>query len=340
MYRPPTTSFLTYIGTMHRFTRAATVVTMALLLAASGAAGVASPAATAGTDGAQAFERAQANGLTAGANVTLTFPNQSTNGTAVTVESVLLPEGGFVQITDGTGATVGQTDYLDPGFYREIEVALDEPLAANRSLTAFAIRDANDNEQLDGTGPGNDTDAVYRTAAGDAVVDGAFVRLAEPAQPENVTDDNETNVTDDNETNATASLTFENQASNGTTVVVDRAVLPRGGFVVVHTATLLEGDDAESVRGVSEYLAPGTHSNVTVQFDQPITDTRRLVVVSYRDTNGDRTFEFYERNRSVDAPYFRDGNNVVADDAFVTVQAANATADGGNATAGGGNATA
>lgn len=361
---------------------------MAILLATSGVAGFASTAATAGADDVQAFERTQTGNETAGGNASVTVQNQTTNGSVVTVESVTLPEGGFVEITNENGFAVGHTEYLDAGSYQEVTVTLDRQLSANQSVTAFVLRDANGNQEYDGTGPGNETDAPYTTAAGEAVTDEAQVQVtagpqqAGAAQNEtnvpagnqtNVTADNqtnvtaenvtnETNVTAENETNATgnvtnettqnetnvtaqnqtnatrnvtnetASLAFEDQTSNGTTVVVDRAVLPRGGFVVVHTAALLEGEEAGSVRGVSEYLEPGTHENVTVRLDQPITDSQRLVAVAYRDTDGDRSFAFYEQNRTVDAPYVRDGGAAVADAASVTVEAANATAGGGNTT--------
>lgn len=362
-----------------RFIRAAAAVAMAILVGTSGVAvaGIASTAATAGTDGAQALERTQAGNETADGNATVTLQNQSSNGTAVTVASVTLPEGGFVEITDENGMPVGHTGYLDAGSYQEVTVTLDRSLSANQTVTAFVIRDANGNQQYDGTGPGNETDAPYTAATGEAAADEAFVRVtAGPEQAEaprnetNVTVDNETNVTgnvtnetavnetnvtednvtganvtegnvseenvtEDNRTNVTgepASLAFEDATSNRSAVVVQRATLPRGGFVVVHSEALLEGREAESVRGVSTYLPPGTHRNVTVRLDEPIPDSQRLVAVAYRDTDGDESFAFYEQNQTVDAPYFQDGNVAVADAAFVTVEAANATADGGNVT--------
>ncbi|QCS42597.1 hypothetical protein [Natrinema versiforme] len=49
----------------------------------------------------------------------------------------------------------------------------------------------------------------------------------------------------DNETeNETATVTFENQTSNGTAVAVNNTTLPEGGFAVIHAAAPVDGDNA------------------------------------------------------------------------------------------------
>jgi hypothetical protein len=179
---------------------------------------------------------------------------------------------------------------------------------------------------------------------------------ATPALQENNTTGNDTtgNATDatgDNATagNATANVTFDNQTSNGSAVVVENATLPEGGFVVVHLATpenqtvnatenetvdlaLTRNLTAGAVVGNSTYLEPGEHENVTVTLDQPITDDQYLIATPYRDANGNQSFDGPE----TDDPYTSDGEPVT-DEAYVTVEG-NATA--GNATANAtGNAT-
>ena len=147
-------------------------------------------------------------------------------------------------------------------------------------------------------------------------------------------------------TNAT--VTVENQTSNGTTVTVDAATLPDGGFVVMHNAlSLEEGGPVESVVGSSAYLEPGTHENVTVRLNESGTaanatvtleETLRngtgLVAMAHRDTDGDRNLTFVESNGTTDGPYTVNGT-AVTDEAFVTLEADNGTATATPAATGG-----
>lgn len=103
------------------------------------------------------------------------------------------------------------------------------------------------------------------------------------------------------------------QTSNGTSVRVSIAALPEGGFVAVHTMNYsaersgtyntTKRIDPESVIGVSDYLAPGTHENVPVELSEPVNSTRELVVIAYHDTNRNENYEFVRSNGTVDGPY-------------------------------------
>jgi hypothetical protein len=116
-----------------------------------------------------------------------------------------------------------------------------------------------------------------------------------------------------------ATVTFENQTTDGTTVTVQSVTVPEGGFVAVHDATLLEGDAVGSVVGVSEYLEPGTHEDVTVALAEPLDDNATLIAMPHLDTDGDEVYSFVLSNGSVDGPDTVDGEAVV-DDAAVTVE--------------------
>ncbi|MFW6002792.1 MAG: DUF7282 domain-containing protein, partial [Halanaeroarchaeum sp.] len=126
-----------------------------------------------------------------------------------------------------------------------------------------------------------------------------------------------------------ANVTFEDQTSNGTTVVVDEVHLSEGGFVVIHeSASLAEGDALGSTIGVSEYLTPGTHENVTVTlFDVPGQDFETtalendtdLTAMPHLDTNDNMAFEFVTEEGAEDGPYTTDGEPVV-DDAMITIE--------------------
>jgi PGF-CTERM protein len=137
------------------------------------------------------------------------------------------------------------------------------------------------------------------------------------------------NATEDNTTTENGpdvSLRFPDQRSDGTTVYVESVTLPDGGFVAIHdnyttprnTTIEVNGTPTEiissnSIIGVSSYLDPGTHQNVTVQlFNLPGEESDRaqltqsyedMVATVHRDTNGNTAFDFTPANRTVDTPY-------------------------------------
>ncbi|UWG47957.1 S-layer-forming halobacterial major cell surfaceglycoprotein [Halanaeroarchaeum sp. HSR-CO] len=257
----------------------------------------------------------------------VTFEDQTSNGTTVVVDEVHLSDGGFVAIHesaslaegDAVGSVIGVSEYLTPGTHENVTVTLfDVPgadfdgtsLDADTDLTAMPHVDSNDNMAFEFVSEEGAEDGPY-TEDGEAVVDDASVTIEEDAEP-------------------TASVTFDDQTSNGTAVVVDEANLSDGGFVVIHeSASLAEGDALGSTIGVSEYLSPGTHENVTVTlFDVPgqdfteteLEDDTNLTAMPHLDTNDNSEFDFVSEEGAEDGPYTEDGEAVV-DDAMVTVEA-------------------
>ncbi|MDX5987461.1 MULTISPECIES: DUF7282 domain-containing protein [Haloferax] len=117
-----------------------------------------------------------------------------------------------------------------------------------------------------------------------------------------------------------ASVSFEDQATGGTTVTVDSVTLPEGGFVTIHDASLSDGSVLGSVVGSSTYLDAGTHENVTVHLDDPIDESGTFVAMPHMDTDDDRVYSFVAANGNADGPYTADGGAVV-DDAMVNASA-------------------
>lgn len=108
-----------------------------------------------------------------------------------------------------------------------------------------------------------------------------------------------------------ASITFEDQESNGTVVTVDEVGLSDGGFVV------LTDDDGEELV-VSEYLDEGTHESVTIEQDEDGPELLgSLTATVHQDTTGDETFAYHETDGEEDRPYLADGFPV-SDSATVT----------------------
>jgi len=140
---------------------------------------------------------------------------------------------------------------------------------------------------------------------------------------ETTTRADETTTMADGAENATASVIFLNQSAgftftdgepNTTTVVLERVVVPEGGFLVIHEARNVSGDYASAenvsvgpVVGNSTYLEPGEHSNVVVELNETISESQTLVAMPHRDTNDNQQYEFPE----ADDPYTMDGAPVI-----------------------------
>ncbi|APW98004.1 hypothetical protein CHINAEXTREME_09520 [Halobiforma lacisalsi AJ5] len=117
-----------------------------------------------------------------------------------------------------------------------------------------------------------------------------------------------------------ATISFDDQESDGDSVVIDSVELSEGGFVAVYDGVTVDADP-DAVLGASAYLEPGGHENVTVEFDEPLEESRPLVAVVHHDTTDDETFRYVESDGEDDEPYVSDGGGPVLDGAFVTVEA-------------------
>jgi hypothetical protein len=267
-------------------------------------------------------------GAGAGTNAStmVAFTNQTTSGTNVTISSVTLSKGGFVVIhgpgyanqgiVSGSAITVSR--YLSPGTHRNVTIQfsngvpgavsnVSEFSGAYAPLSAVVYADTNGNHHYDYVESVGQNDTAYRRN-GSRVDDQARV----------VTQDQL-----DRKTQPTAAVTLTNQSAADGTLTVERVRLPHGGWVVVHNQTYLaENDPLTSVGGRSTYLSAGVHRNVTVRLDQPLTRSQTVVAVPYRDTNGNKRYDYLRSGGVYDAGYVnRTGQNatIVTDRAHVSV---------------------
>jgi len=233
-------------------------------------------------------------------SASVSMADQTSDGQTVVVEDVDLSEGGFVTIHDSSlfagdtfGSAVGTSAYLEAGHHESVTVTLDEPVRSTNTLVPMAHEDTNDNEEYDfvTSEGGADGPFVYD---GGAVVDTARVGVQ-------------------------AVVGASAQSTDGSTVTVDSVTLHDGGFVTIHDASVTEGAVFESVRGTSEYLAPGTHENVTVELDQPLSENATVVPMAHEDTNGNEQYDFPSSEGAEDGPYVAAGGAVVTT-ADVTVE--------------------
>ena len=185
--------------------------------------------------------------------------------------------------------------------------------------------DGLDNETDDGLVGDNETDDGLDNETDDGLDNETDDGL------DNETDDGLDNETDDEQpAEPNASVTFDDQETDGSTVTVESVNVSEGGFVTIHDSSLLEGATFDSVVGSSEYLEPGEHEDVEVQlfddetvpgaeFDQDaLEDNETLIAMPHLDTNDNETYDFLETDGEEDGPYTEDGEAVI-DDAEITV---------------------
>jgi len=86
---------------------------------------------------------------------------------------------------------------------------------------------------------------------------------------------------------AWASLQAQDPVVEDGQLTIESASLSEGGYVVVHA----EDADGE-VLGVSDYLASGSHSEVTIQLDSPPSSGQRVAFVVHQETNGNNQLDY------------------------------------------------
>ncbi|MFC7044581.1 BGTF surface domain-containing protein [Halobacteriaceae archaeon GCM10025711] len=113
---------------------------------------------------------------------------------------------------------------------------------------------------------------------------------------------------------SSAALVFDNQTTDGTTLLVDSVSLSHGGHVVVRTS---DG----TVLGTSGYLDAGDHDDVPVALASALSANATLTATAHFDTDGDGTYDA----KGADEAY-RENGSAVADTANVTLQRTTTTA--------------
>ena len=220
------------------------------------------------------------------------FNNQTTEGETVTVDSVTVPEGGFVAIhnlslQDGNtlGSVIGVSEYLEAGTHEDVEITLFEGVEgtefsqstlknnADIPLIAMPHSDTDGDEEYGFVASNGSEDGPY-TAGGGALVDQALMDVGG----------------DDTET---ATVDFDTQSTDGETVTVDSVTVPEGGFVAIH-------NESGAVIGVSESLEAGTTENVEVPLFEGVEGTEfnqselendsALTAMPHYDRNGSLGF--------------------------------------------------
>ncbi|QLG29047.1 hypothetical protein HUG10_16540 [Halorarum halophilum] len=123
----------------------------------------------------------------------VSFDEQESDGTQVTVDEVFVPEGGYVTIHDqrllegdALGSVIGVSSYLEPGFHEDVDVTLfDVPgaqfqtseLTESQVLFAMPHLETNNDRTYDFVSSNGSADGPY-TVEGEAVTSPAPVTVA------------------------------------------------------------------------------------------------------------------------------------------------------------------
>ena len=89
--------------------------------------------------------------------------------------------------------------------------------------------------------------------------------------------------------------------SGADTVQVDRVTLTEGGFLAVRA---VDDNRLGQIVEISEYLAPGTHNNLSIPLGEFYDGGEELIVMMYEDAGNDKIFN------DLDQPYEEDGTPV------------------------------
>lgn len=164
---------------------------IAVLLLASASAGGALAATVSlhgqqsptGTPGTGTNDTTTGGASTQGDALSVTFNDQQSSGQTVLIQSVTVPQPGFVVIYDSTRSAnetnqiIGSFHLLGTGTFRNITVPLDTPINQSKSLTAVVHADTNDNGQFDYVSSNGTQDAPVTPQGERRVVDIAQITI-------------------------------------------------------------------------------------------------------------------------------------------------------------------
>ncbi|WP_255171372.1 cupredoxin domain-containing protein [Natrononativus amylolyticus] len=115
-----------------------------------------------------------------------------------------------------------------------------------------------------------------------------------------------------------AAVVFPNQVTDGSSIDIEWARLPEGGFISIvdpvaahESLWPIEGElmpsleelVATQVRGVTPFLEAGEHEDVVLELDDPLEGEKLYQVWVHRDTTGTETFDYVDSVGEEDGPY-------------------------------------
>lgn len=139
---------------------------------------------------------------TSDTDAAIVFPEQTTDGESIRVESATLPDGGFVSVQnpmavheptpanraeDGTMPTslesflertvLGHTEYLDPGTHENFEIELDQAIEGGSGFYWVMVHGDSGDETFNFVESGASEDDAYRTVGPNRLVGDAYLEV-------------------------------------------------------------------------------------------------------------------------------------------------------------------
>jgi hypothetical protein len=217
--------------------------------------------------------------IVAAPTASVTFTNQLSFGSAVTVDEVTLSDGGFVAMhrDNASGTVIGNSDYLETGSHSDVEITLDSTLDEDTTLVAMPHQDTDGDEQFEFES-GSSVDEPY-TENGTAVTDSAAITVtSDPYFDVRIDDVNESvtagddvvvNATVENTGSASGMQTVEFTV-NGKTEASREVSLNDGGSTTETFSYTTESGDTPAIEvGVASENDTATET-VTVAPSDPI----------------------------------------------------------------------
>jgi len=198
----------------------------------------------------------------------LVFEDQLIEGSAVIMASVTMPSAGFVVLqsdASGTpGEVLGVSNVIGRGTVSGVVVPLFFPLEAAATIHATLHVDMDGDGQFRYEPPDDFIDLPATLAGGGPATAVAAIDLLPPLAP--------------------ASISFLDQRTDGTAVVVAEVTLPGPGFVALHAD---EDGVPGAILGISAVLDEGTAAEVAITLDRPLETTQQVFAVAYVDRDRD-----------------------------------------------------
>ena len=120
-----------------------------------------------------------------------------------------------------------------------------------------------------------------------------------------------------------AEVVFEDQESDGSSIVVASVSLPSPGFIAVHGNA--DGGPGPVI-GNSELLPAGVSTDVVVELDNPLATSDLVFPMAHIDMDGDGVYEFMPPDNAIDIPATTSDGSVAVVGGEVTVTGADAGA--------------
>lgn len=114
-----------------------------------------------------------------------------------------------------------------------------------------------------------------------------------------------------------ASISADDQSSDGTTVTVATITLPAPGFIAIHSGA---AGKPGPVIGHSDLLPAGESSDVVVTLDEPLTGDAAVFPMAHVDVDENGNYDFMPPDITTDSPAATDAGEVAVVRLQVTVE--------------------